>query len=129
MGRFGQRFASLPRTTGTDSGTVTCILDGDEVIAVEAGDTADALFSASVDVGTTTLVLSLIDLSRGEEVAVASAMNEQVSRGDDVISRINYASSDKGLKEMRALIVRDINKLAKEAARTAGIAPTWPANM
>ncbi|MDA8219659.1 MAG: 2Fe-2S iron-sulfur cluster-binding protein, partial [Dehalococcoidales bacterium] len=65
---------------------VTAVAVGDECIAVEAGDTRDALYGVAFDIGTTTVVGALMDLNSGAQVAVASALNGQAAYGADVVS-------------------------------------------
>ena len=68
----------------------------------------------AVDIGTTTVVLSLIDLVSGQLLSTTSEYNRQMKAGDDVISRISYAEEG-GLGELRDLIVGTINLLLKKA--------------
>ncbi len=75
-------------------GEGTALLAGGNLVDLEPGDSAGRCFGVAIDVGTTTLVGSLLDLQTGDELAVASAINPQTSFGDDVLSRINYASTD-----------------------------------
>lgn len=49
-------------------------------------------FGLAVDIGTTTVVATLIDLSSGVQAATESSINQQVSRGDNVITRIDYCT-------------------------------------
>ncbi|MDD1743410.1 MAG: ASKHA domain-containing protein [Methanomassiliicoccales archaeon] len=69
---------------------------------------------AAIDVGTTTVVLSLIDLISGDLLSTTSEYNRQMKAGDDVISRIAYAEEG-GQAELKALVVDTINLLLKEA--------------
>jgi uncharacterized 2Fe-2S/4Fe-4S cluster protein (DUF4445 family) len=69
---------------------------------------------AAVDIGTTTVVLSLIDLSSGKLLSTASEYNRQMKAGDDVISRISYAEEG-GLAELKDLMISTINLLVQEA--------------
>lgn len=76
----------------------------------------------AVDVGTTTLAAALCDLDDGRVLAVASRDNPQSVRGDDVISRIDYASrGERELAEMRSIIMAAIEDLAETACREAGV--------
>ncbi|HEX7597735.1 MAG TPA: 2Fe-2S iron-sulfur cluster-binding protein, partial [Polyangia bacterium] len=65
----------------------------------------------AVDIGTTTLVVSLVDLDRGEELAVASALNPQSSYGHDVLSRSHFAAEPDGLATMQRVLVDELNVL------------------
>ena len=92
-----------------------------EIVAFEAGDTEGACFGAAIDVGTNTVVCSLVDLATGRELACASAVNPQVMHGDDVISRIRFSNSSGGLEMLRAEIVHLMNGLLDEVSRRVGI--------
>jgi uncharacterized 2Fe-2S/4Fe-4S cluster protein (DUF4445 family) len=69
------------------------------------------LLGAAVDVGTTTVVVSLVDLRTGEPAGSASAANPQIAFGDDVISRIARAA-EVGVAPLRDLVVRTVEDLA-----------------
>jgi uncharacterized 2Fe-2S/4Fe-4S cluster protein (DUF4445 family) len=82
------------------------------------------LWGAAVDIGTTTVSLYLVDLLTGEVATKAAEYNGQIRRGEDVISRIIYASKDGGLGELQSLVVSTINELLQRAARRAKISPS-----
>jgi uncharacterized 2Fe-2S/4Fe-4S cluster protein (DUF4445 family) len=65
----------------------------------------------AVDLGTTTLVVTLMDLQTGSELATASAVNPQTRFGHDVMTRIQHASTPAGLKELADIIVKGLNEL------------------
>jgi len=82
------------------------------------------LFGAAIDIGTTTVTVWLVDLVTGEVRAQAAEYNGQISRGEDVISRIIYASkSDHGADEMHRLVLETINQLIERACGRAKIEP------
>ncbi len=69
-------------------------------------------FGFAVDIGTTTVVASLYNLSSGSELGSISSLNSQKSCGQDVISRIRYAGEEEdGLKLLGEKIVSDLNAL------------------
>jgi uncharacterized 2Fe-2S/4Fe-4S cluster protein (DUF4445 family) len=82
------------------------------------------LWGAAVDIGTTTVSLLLVDLATGEIAARAAEYNAQIRRGEDVISRIIYASRNGSREEMQALVVGTINELLARAAGRAGMQPS-----
>jgi uncharacterized 2Fe-2S/4Fe-4S cluster protein (DUF4445 family) len=92
-----------------------------EVIDVKAGF-HDTLYGAAVDIGSTTIALHLCDLHTGAVLATESAMNPQVTYGEDLMSRVSYAMmhSD-GLQKMQDTVINALNQLAVKAARRAGI--------
>jgi len=73
----------------------------------------------AVDIGTTTVALSLVDLETNKVLASRNAYNSQIECGLDVISRINYAK--KYLPELRSRILKTINELTDKACKDAGI--------
>jgi len=76
-------------------------------------DIADSqkIFGLAVDIGTTTVVAKLIDMTAGRCIATEATVNPQVQFGDDCISRINYARTDEKLAELQKTIVECINEL------------------
>jgi len=68
----------------------------------------------AVDLGTTSVVVYLVDFSTAQVVDTAGAYNKQISCGDDVISRIIYAKRDGGLGRLQRLAVETINELLAE---------------
>ncbi|MCF7956788.1 MAG: ASKHA domain-containing protein [Phycisphaerae bacterium] len=114
--------------TGTQNGiTVVYRIDTGEcieVLSLEESDTTDSLYGVAVDIGTTTVVLKLFNLSDASPLATAAAANPQISRGDDVISRITYASTDEGLKDMHKAIVNCLNSLVDKVCHEAKVDKT-----
>lgn len=104
------------------SWAVTVVLWGDkEVIDVRAGY-VEGVYGMAVDVGSTTVAAYLCDLRTGELLATESAMNPQVTYGEDLMSRVSYAMMNKhGLDKMHQAIIETLNKLAARAAKSAGI--------
>jgi uncharacterized 2Fe-2S/4Fe-4S cluster protein (DUF4445 family) len=100
---------------------VTSIMAGGRFIGQEEGDTGAESYGLVVDIGTTTLVVSLVDLGDGKELAVASALNPQSIHAQDVLSRIRFASEVKGLEEMRKGVIDEINRLTRQAAEETGL--------
>jgi len=77
----------------------------------------DPLWGIAVDIGTTTVTLWLVDLITGEVKVQVSEYNGQIVRGEDVISRIVYASKGDGAVELRQLVVDTINSLLEAACK------------
>lgn len=90
--------------------TVT-IWQNREIVKVEPGH-VDVCYGLAVDIGTTTCVGYLCDLSTGQVVNTESMMNPQVPYGEDVMSRITYAMSNpEGLKTMQDAIITGLNEI------------------
>ncbi|HEG43331.1 MAG TPA: DUF4445 domain-containing protein, partial [Phycisphaerales bacterium] len=78
----------------------------------ELNEKAHAVYGVAVDIGTTSIVAKLIDLADGICRATASAANPQIQYGDDVISRISYASaSADGQANLHRTIIDCLNTL------------------
>jgi uncharacterized 2Fe-2S/4Fe-4S cluster protein (DUF4445 family) len=100
----------------------TFVLSGGRLLGVESGDTSLASFGVAVDIGTTTVVASLHDLSTGLELAACSGINPQKTFGLDVLSRIQHVrEKDQGLENLQRAIIESINSLIEEASLEAGI--------
>lgn len=105
--------------------TLTLFRDGPvnriTITDIEPGDNRDKILGVAVDLGTTTLQLELIDLTKGELLAKTSDYNPQISFGEDVISRIEFARKKEGLKilaeRVRERLFILIEELLKEAQR------------
>jgi uncharacterized 2Fe-2S/4Fe-4S cluster protein (DUF4445 family) len=101
---------------------VTAVMVGQRCIAVEAGDTSAANYGVAFDIGTTTVVGTLLDLNDGASVAVASALNGQAGNGADVVSRINHAMAEpKQLAELQRSVLHTINIVLAELVRKSGV--------
>ena len=102
--------------------TVTMWMD-QEVIAVEPG-VSSRILGAAVDIGTTTVACYLADLATGKVIATESAMNPQVAYGEDVLSRISFATQEPdGLTTLQTAIAGEVNRLLKCATVQAGAKP------
>lgn len=92
-----------------------------EVLDVRSGY-QEGVYGLAVDVGSTTVAAYLCDLRTGEVLATEAVMNPQVTYGEDLMSRISYATTHSdGLAKMRRAIISELNKLAGRAALAAQI--------
>lgn len=84
----------------------------------------DRIFGLAVDIGTTKLAAYLIDLESGETVGRAGAANPQIAYGEDVISRISFASQNaEALALLQSKVVQAMNHLVAELCTQAGSQP------
>ena len=77
----------------------------------------DPLWGLAIDIGTTTVTVWLVDLLTGAVKAQVSEYNQQISRGEDVISRIIVASKGQGRETMQTLVLDTINELVEKACK------------
>jgi uncharacterized 2Fe-2S/4Fe-4S cluster protein (DUF4445 family) len=102
---------------------VTAVIVDEEMIDVEPGDTSARRHAIAFDLGTTTVVGTLLDLESGQPVAVASRLNRQQPFGGDVISRISATMmDDDALGELRSRAQQTMAELAAEVCEEAGVA-------
>ena len=73
---------------------VTAVVCDEELIDVEPGDTTARRFAIAFDLGTTTVVATLLDLESGQPAAVRSMLNRQQPYGADVITRVSATMMD-----------------------------------
>ena len=88
---------------------------------IEPGNRTRHNYGIAVDVGTTTVVVQLIDLRTGKILAVDGTHNMQVQFGEDVISRMIYACNKDGMNPMHQAIVSNINDLIAALVKKAEI--------
>ena len=115
----------LPRVLRTSEWDLTvAVWDGQKVIDVEAWDTTQLAYGLSVDIGTSKIVGQLVLLDNGQVVATSSIENPQIGHGEDVISRITFASSgENGLAELKSLVVKGINDVILTLCEQGGVRP------
>jgi uncharacterized 2Fe-2S/4Fe-4S cluster protein (DUF4445 family) len=115
----------LPRVLREASFCVTCVVADDELIDVEPGDTTGRLHAIAFDLGTTTVVATLLDVGTGTPIAVRSMLNRQQPFGADVISRISATMLDpSALERLRELACETMQELAAEVCADGGVEPT-----
>ena len=79
------------------------------------------LFGVAIDLGTTTIVAKLFDLTTAALMATASIANPQIKYGDDVIARITHGSTTQGLDQLHSTIIDGINQLIAELCTQANV--------
>ena len=120
-----QVLRTLGRTLRESQWEVTAVIVGTELIAVEPGDTTGTAYGVAYDLGTTTAVATLMDLTTGAPIAVASMLNQQQPFGADVISRISSTMLDpEALPKLQELAQATLDELTQDVCTQAGVAPS-----
>ena len=116
----------LPKAVRENSWEATVTLfRNEELIRVDPGDTTGNLLGVAVDIGTTKVVAYLVNLITGEIVGTESQPNPQIPFGEDVMSRIAYASRNSdGLSKLKGAVVGSVNSLIARLCAGAGKDPT-----
>jgi len=114
---------ALPKTLRSNDWQVTAVIVGDELIAIEGGDTTSRAYGLALDIGTTTVVGAVVDLNTGAVAAVQSTLNGQAPYGADVISRSSYTMMEPdGLATLQTRIVDTINTLFDRLLAASNVA-------
>ena len=101
---------------------VTAVVCDQELIELEPGDTTARRFAIAFDLGTTTVVATLLDLDSGQPVAVRSMLNRQQPYGADVITRISATMMDElALGALRDRAHETLATLTDEVLTEAGV--------
>jgi uncharacterized 2Fe-2S/4Fe-4S cluster protein (DUF4445 family) len=116
----------LPGALRDAKGEVTIASFGATPLAIERGDTTSMAFGLAVDVGTTTVVTSLLELLSGEVMASVASLNPQAVFGGDLMSRIAFVQwNPSNLRKLHARIIGLLNQQIDEVLARAGVLPQW----
>jgi uncharacterized 2Fe-2S/4Fe-4S cluster protein (DUF4445 family) len=103
---------------------VTAVIADETLIAVEPGDTTDRAFGLAFDLGTTTVVATLLDLTTGTPAAVESMLNKQQPFGADVIARISATMLDPAARDkLRHLAQQTLAELSEAVCKAGDVQP------
>ena len=101
---------------------ITVTIDDKKIIDIEQGDTSREIYGVAFDIGTTTVVGSLINLTTGQILAAHAEANAQRSFGADVIARITYVSeNENGLNTLKGKVVETLNSIINSLVARAEI--------
>jgi uncharacterized 2Fe-2S/4Fe-4S cluster protein (DUF4445 family) len=115
---------NLPKALRDNDFTVTAVVVDDRLVDVEPGDTSEERYGIAFDLGTTTVVATLLDLSTGTPAAVRSMLNRQQPFGADVITRISATMLDpEAMGRLTAAAHETLATLAREVCEEAGVNP------
>jgi uncharacterized 2Fe-2S/4Fe-4S cluster protein (DUF4445 family) len=117
---------ALPAALRDDPAGVTVTTFAGRILAIERGDTAGLAFGLAIDVGTTTVVTTLLELASGEQLASVSSLNPQAVFGGDLMSRIAFAQfNPANLRRLHTRIVGLLNRHIEQVCRESGVLPQW----
>ena len=117
---------TLPQALREHGGEATVASFGSRILSVEPGDTHLLAFGLAVDVGTTSVVTSLMELASGEQLASVSSLNPQAVFGGDLMSRIAFAQFDAGnLRKLQTRIIGLLNQHIEQVCRDSGVLAKW----
>ena len=112
----------LPKVLRKHDFRGTAVVSDGRLIDFEPGDTTAQCYGVAFDLGTTTMVGSLLNLHSGEELAVVSRMNPQARFGEDVLSRIRHAGSCPDcIEDLRRAVVAEVVAMIDEMCAEAKV--------
>lgn len=104
--------------------TTVTLYRNEEVIRLDAGDTSKELYGIAIDIGTTKVVGYLLDLRSEGIVSTESIPNPQIPYGEDLMSRISYASkNENGLEVLQKAVVDGVDTIISRLCASARIEP------
>ncbi|ABL78781.1 ASKHA domain-containing protein [Thermofilum pendens] len=113
---------SLPRVARESSWSLEVVAWRGRVLSVEPGGSGRGTYAVAVDLGTSKLVAHLVDASRGVVVAKGFAENPQLAYGEDIMTRMDFASRSPGnLDLLRRVLVEGVNGLVARLRSSLGV--------
>ena len=117
---------TMPQALREHGGEVTVASFGRRILSVEPGDTHLLTFGLAIDVGTTSVVTTLMELASGEQLASVSSLNPQAVFGGDLMSRIAFAQFDPGnLRKLQTRIIGLLNQHIEQVCSDSGVLAKW----
>jgi uncharacterized 2Fe-2S/4Fe-4S cluster protein (DUF4445 family) len=93
-----------------------------EVINIESDDRTSSNYGLAIDIGTTTIVALLSDLTSGQVLGEASVLNKQITYGETLLTRIAFSrKAHDGLRKLQQAVVQSINDLVNRLTSNVGI--------
>lgn len=98
-------------------------LDTWHLIDIFSTEDAVPCYGIAMDIGSTTVVLHLVDLINGEVAYKTSFLNPQIEIGADILTRIHYSSQGNGLEKLHNMLISHLNAEISEVCDKKGISP------
>jgi uncharacterized 2Fe-2S/4Fe-4S cluster protein (DUF4445 family) len=116
----------LPRLLREAGYAVRCVLFRDGqcgvLVHVAPDRSEETLAGLAVDLGTTRVVLRLVDLENRQVLAESTFDNPQAAIGPDILARIHFTERFSGQDHLQQLIVAGINRHLQSLCKSCGLA-------
>jgi uncharacterized 2Fe-2S/4Fe-4S cluster protein (DUF4445 family) len=99
----------------------TEVYGGADLLGIEEGNTSASVYGLAVDIGTTTVAASLVDIQTGKTLASESALNPQSRYAQDVLGRIHFAGKNEGLSVLYGAFIETLNAMIETLTGKTGI--------
>ncbi len=114
--------SEIPNILREADWNVTVVLREDEIVGIEKGDTERENYGLAIDIGTSKVVIYLVDVNEGKVLSVVSFENPQLMFGEDILSRLTYAmKSSNNRLQLKKILLDEINRSLKEMAGKLGL--------
>ena len=119
-----EQYRALLAAETPQEATLSTIQSPPVVLSITPTKGARPLYGVAIDLGTTTVVGCLARLDTGAILATGSALNRQITYGEELLTRIGYSASPAGLYTLQRAAVESVNEVIESLTRTAGISST-----
>ncbi len=110
---------NILREAGWD---ITLVLREGEILEIEKGDTKDQNYGLAIDIGTSKVVIYLINVNEGRVVGKKSMENPQLMFGEDIMSRLTFAmKSPENRSLLQKVLIDGINEVIEEIIGESGV--------
>ena len=117
----------IPHMLRESNYTVCCIVFKDRyrwvLVDVIAANDARVIAGLAIDLGTTRVVMRLLDLRNGRTINESAFDNPQESIGPDILTRIHFATQREGLEKLNALIIDGLNTAILSLCKDSQLEP------
>jgi len=101
----------MPDVLRKNAWDITLAVRDKEIINIEGGDCSTSAYGIAVDLGTTKIAILLVDFISGKTIDSKGIMNPQISYGEDVMSRLNFAIQDpESLNKIKSVVIDRIRE-------------------
>jgi uncharacterized 2Fe-2S/4Fe-4S cluster protein (DUF4445 family) len=118
---------ALPTVLRRSRFNVRCVLFKEKqhwvLIGIADAKETPRIAGLAVDLGTTRVVLRLLDLATGATLVESAFDNPQEKIGPDILVRIHYAEKENGLRQLNDLIVSDLNNAIIDLCASQNLRP------
>lgn len=112
----------IPSLLRRYDGRVRCVLFDRRLVGVLDPDGQTPACGVAVDLGTTRVVVRLLDLESGKALGEGAFDNPQISVGADILARLHFAGEEGGMDRLHGLITEALNQKIASLCEKAGIA-------
>ncbi|RLG39595.1 MAG: ferredoxin [Thermoproteota archaeon] len=112
----------LPKALRRAKWDVTVVVRDEEILCLEEGNTERENYGLAIDIGTSKIVIYLVDVEEGEVLGVRSVENPQLMFGEDIMSRLTFAmESEENRLLLQKILVEEINKEIRAISGGRGV--------